>query len=193
MNNIFDQSFYDFLCSTIDSCVDEIEMEHLSECKKMLVIASNARELFKKSILQIRKVNPQIQFIMVVQEGMKEYSSEYMTLKDQIITWSGKYTTELVDLLGEKIDLFSIDSFLFFSKHLLDLRDNNIFEILLKLSEVKEFSIYNIIFSGEIYLFRDLALCCKGLNVYRAMESFAEEICDRQELLKECYEEVQTQ
>lgn len=193
MNNIFDRSFYDFLCSTIDSCVDEIEMEHLSECKKMLVIASNAREILKRNILRIREINPEVHFIIVAQKEMQECVSEYITLKDQIITWSGKYTTELVDLLSDKIDLFSIDSFLFFSKHLLDLRDDNIFEILLKLSEVKKFSIYNVIFSGEIYLFRDLALCHKGLKVYQTMESFIEEVCDRQEFLKECYEEVQIQ
>ena len=183
MNKLFDTDFYDSLCSTIDSCVSEVGIKEIANNHRMLIIASNAKVLFKEHIMQIKKSNPQIELIIVVQKEMYQYVSEYISDNDKLIEWSGKYNIELIDLLQDKIDLTGIDSFLFFSKHLFDLRDDNIMEIIISLLSIVKIPIYNIIFSGEVYLFDEPAICYNGLKVYQAMESFTEEICNRQTLL----------
>lgn len=157
---------YDSLCGIIESCVVSVSYKVLKDRKKMLVVAISEEVRFQKSIQKILEYNPKMEFIIVAQIGLQKVLEEIYGDRYPVIGWSGMYTTELIDKVRREADISEIDSFLYFTQHPVNLRDNNFISIAQHLQEEANIHAYSDTVGYELYEYHNLALYSQGIKVY---------------------------
>lgn len=157
---------YDGLCETIEQCVTPVSYEVLRDRKKMLVIAISEEVRFQKSIQKIEDANPEMKLIIVAQTELKKILDGIYGGRYEVIGWSGKYTTELIDKLKTEADIKGIDGFLYFTQHPINLRDNNFISIALELQKEMDIHVYSDTVGYELYAYQNLPLYSQGIRVY---------------------------
>lgn len=157
---------YDGLCEMIEACVVPASYDALRDRKKMLVIAISEEVRFQKSIQKIEDANPAMKLIIVAQTEVKKVLDGIYGGRYEVIGWSGKYTTELIDKVKTEADIKGIDSFLYFTQHPINLRDNNFIRIAECLQKEADIHVYSDTVGYELYEYRDLPLYSQGIKVY---------------------------
>lgn len=157
---------YDGLCEMIEACVVPVSYEALRDRKKMLVIAISEEVRFQRSVQRIEDCNPGIELVIVAQTGLKSVLDGIYGGKYKIVGWSGKYTVELPDKIRNETDISGIDSFLYFTQHPVNLRDNNFISIASELQKGKDIHVYSDTVGYELYEYHNLPLYSQGIKVY---------------------------
>lgn len=157
---------YDGLCEMIEACVVPISYEALKDRKKMLVIAISEEVRFQKSVQKMVEQNPEIELIIVAQTQTAAVLEDIYQGKYKVVSWSGKYTTALIDRVKEEAGLDGLDGFTFYTQHEVNLRDKNFIEIASCLQEEKIVHVYSDSVGYELYEYHNLPLYSQGIKVY---------------------------
>lgn len=165
---------YDSLLATIEGCVVPISYEVFQKRQKLLVIAISEEVRFQKSVQKMEEQNPEIELIIVAQTQTAEVLARIYQGKHRVVSWSGKYTLELVDKLKKEVDMRGLDGFLFYTQHQVNLRDKNFIEIARSLQEEMDIHIYSDTVGYELYEYHDLPLYSQGIRVYEEINRLIE-------------------
>lgn len=157
---------YDDLCGMIEKCAVPVSYEVFKHRKKLLVIAISEEVRLQNSIKKVLEYNSSIELIIVAQMGLKKVLDGIYGDRYQVIGWSGKYTTDLIDKVKNEADISGIDGFLYFTQHPVNLRDNNFINIALELQKAKDIHVYSDTVGYELYEYHNLPLYSQGINVY---------------------------
>lgn len=157
---------YDSLCKMIEACVFPVPYEILKDRKKLLVIAISEEVRFQKSIQKIEECNPDIAMIIVAQTELKKVLDGIYGGRYQVVGWSGKYTTALIDKIKAESDISGIDGFLYYTQHPVNLRDNNFICIAQELQRETDVHVYSDTVGYELYEYHNLPLYSQGIKVY---------------------------
>ncbi len=157
---------YDGLCEMIGRCVVPVPYEILKDRKKMLVVAISEEVRFQKSVQKIVECNPEIELIIVAQAELKKVLDGIYDGRYQVIGWKGKYTVELINRIKAEADISGIDSFLYYTQHPINLRDNNFISIALNLQKEMDICVYSDTVGYELYEYHNLPLYSQGIKVY---------------------------
>lgn len=157
---------YDGLCKMIEACAVPVSYEVLKNRKKMLVIAISEEVRFQRSLQKIVTYNPDIELIIVAQTGMVKVLDGIYGEKYSIVGWEGKYTVEVINKLKAERGIGGIDSFLYFTQHSINLRDNNFINIALELQKEINIHVYSDTVGYELYEYHNIPLYSQGIKVY---------------------------
>lgn len=157
---------YDGLCKMIEACVRPVSYDVLKDRKKLLVIAISEEVRLQRSVQRIEECNPEIELVIVAQTGLKKILDGIYGGKYKIVEWSGKYTVELVKKIKRETDINTIDGFLYFTQHPVNLRDNNFISIALNIQKETDIYVYSDTVGYELYEYHNLPLYSQGIKVY---------------------------
>lgn len=163
---------YDWLCQCNKKCVREVDYTVFKDVKNILVISVIEEARFKVFMDNLRKVNPEIRVIIVVQDYVFEAFQKQYASENILIKWHGKYTQELLDAVSQKIELQKLEGFVFFSDMAGNLRDCNFLKFAEKMpADVK---VINWTIGDELFAYNNLKLYLKTIEVYNGMNELIE-------------------
>lgn len=157
---------YDGLCKMIGECVVPVSYAALRDRKKLLVIAISEEVRFQKSVQKMEEQNSGIEIIIVAQAQTAAALEGIYQGKYKVVSWSGKYTTDLIDRVKAEADLDGLDGFLFYTQHEVNLRDKNFIEIARCLQGNRDIHVYSDVVGYELYEYRNLPLYSQSIRVY---------------------------
>ncbi|MGN0340403.1 MAG: hypothetical protein ACI4D0_07870 [Lachnospira sp.] len=172
MNNL-----YDYLVDSIESlsiCINEDEIHSM---KRFVIIGSNREEEIKKFVNIVHTKNPDVQIVVLMQEGM--YSKLYNIHDDEkIILCNEKYSVKDADRILKEIRQEKIDGFFFVGRNKDDLGNLNILEIADYIQKYNNNNlyVYGVDFNGDVYMYKDIAMYIKGLKLYNDINDFIDEV-----------------
>lgn len=172
MENTLDIKFYDFLCTTIENCIEREDYDDFLNSKHILALGTNAKMTFRNVYIEIKKYTQIVDLTVIVQKNMVDYYLPLIKENNMIVQWDGNYSMELFEKMENGGELNKIDTFIFFARQVFDIRNCNIMQIAEELEKKYSIKIYCINFDAEIYRIRKVGLCYTGLLLYDQMSRF---------------------
>lgn len=126
MDNNANNNMHDFIISSIDKTIRQLESEQLSN-NTILIFGTNANERQNAMISELKKVK-NVRLVLVAQQTMIDSLSN-TDVFDEIMIFGKKYDCSVVDYLNTRLELERIDAMLFYSVIARDIRNRNMIEL----------------------------------------------------------------
>lgn len=164
-------NFYNYLQEKVYESVEHISLNEFNK-RNTLLLGSNVLSKFEPILNQLRTMYLDFSCVFLGHENHLAYVKQIWGEHYKTILWTGAYSKKIIEKLKEESMLGNLDSFLFLSADVINLRDLNLMELAL---ELEKFNIETFVYDyglQELYRYKNVQIIKSGLQLYQQINEF---------------------
>ncbi len=156
--------YNNLLVNSINGYVEKsIVASRLLVCKTAVVLCTGVFSKVEEVLKLFAKNNKKTRLIIIARSSFLELIKKEVENPFVFIEWDQKFSVDIMEKLQKEVSVSEIDSLIYLCKEAVDLRDMNVFQIMLQLNVVHYFSFSS---GEELNYYREISKLYGGLKCY---------------------------